>query len=155
MPARAQRRPAPAARSGRKTRRTASARRGPATSQAGSSGPLSGKDANVVEEDLAEEDDPGPASERPRDENEGHWQFGKLGFLIPAEFDKLDSPIDEHQRENQDEQARDDLQRRVAAQPELRPDVDLEMGTLLNGDHRAEHDHPNEEKARQLLGPDV
>src|SRR5262249_40268695 len=29
------------------------------------------------------------------------------------------------------------------------------MRALLDADHRAEHDHPDEEEARQLLGPDV
>src|SRR5262249_22663553 len=41
------------------------------------------------------------------------------------------------------------------APPELGPDVDLEMRALLDADHRAEHDHPDEKEARQLLAPDV
>src|SRR6516164_28633 len=74
---------------------------------------------------------------------------------MPAELHELDPPIDEHQREDQHEQVRDDLEHRVGAPAELGPDVDLEMHALLDADHRAEHDHPDEEKARQLLGPDV
>src|SRR5262249_8806166 len=155
MPARAQTRPARAARSGQKMRRTASARHDPVTSRAGSSRPLSDKNANVVEEDFTEEDNPGHAGERPSDEDERHRQFCKFGFLIPAEFDEFDAPIDEHQRKNQHEYVRDDLERRVAAPPKLRPNVDLEMSTLLHADHRAKHHHPDKEKARQLLGPDV
>ena len=44
--------------------------------------------------------------------------------------------------------------KRVRARPELRPDVDLEMRALADADHRAEHHHPDEQEARQLLGPD-
>src|SRR5258708_29829658 len=110
-------------------------------------GGLPGHDADIVEEDFAQEDHPGHAGERPSDENERHRQFGQLGFLIPAEFHEFDAPIDEYQREDQDEQVRNDFQHRIGAPSELRPDVDLEMRALLDADHRAEHDHPDEEKA--------
>src|SRR5262249_49856676 len=152
---RAQTPPAPAARSGRRTSRTAPARPSPATSRPASWGGLPGHNADIVDEDLAQENHPGYAGEWPGDENERHGQFGQLRFLIPAELHEPDPPIDEHQREDQHEQVRDDPQHGVGAPGELGPDVDLEMRALLDADHRAEHDHPDEEKARQLLGPDV
>src|SRR6266446_953131 len=93
--------------------RTAPTRPCRATSRPASWGGLPGHDADIVEEDFAQEDHPGHAGERPSDENERHRQFGQLGFLIPAEFHEFDAPIDEHQREDQDEQVRNDLQHRA------------------------------------------
>src|SRR5262249_10219800 len=113
------------------------------------------QDADIVEEDFAKEDHPGRAGERPGDENERHRQFGEFGFLIPAELHEFDTPIEEDQREDQHEQVRHDLEHRVGAPPEFGPNVDLEMRALLDADHRAEHDHPDEKEARQPLAPDV
>ena len=79
----------------------------------------------------------------------------QLGFLMPAELHELDPPIEVDQREDQHEKVRDDFQHGIGAPAEFRPDVDLEMRAFLDPDHGAEHDHPDEQKARQLLRPDV
>ena len=51
--------------------------------------------------------------------------------------------------------AGDDAQQRIGPRRQLGPHVDLEVGLLAHPDHRAQHDHPDEEEARELLGPDV
>src|SRR6185436_10298072 len=80
--------------------------------------------------------------------------LGELGELVPPEAHELDSIPDEHEREDEHAQVRDNAQQRGRLRPEVRPDVDFEMGTLADPDHRAEHDHPDEQEPAQLLGPD-
>jgi hypothetical protein len=108
----------------------------------------------VGEEALAEEDHPGEAGERPGDEDPDHRQLGELGRLVPAELDEADAVPDEDERHHQDEQVGDDAQQRVGARRELGPEVDVEVRSVADADHRADHDHPDEQEARHLLGPD-
>src|SRR5438067_426142 len=108
-------------------RQTAPAQPSPASSLPGSRAALSGKDADSVEEDFPQEDEPGRAGKPPRDENEGHRQLRQLGFLIPSELHELGPPIDEHHGKDQNEEVGDDFQQSVGAPPQFRPDVDLEM----------------------------
>jgi hypothetical protein len=43
---------------------------------------------------------------------------------------------------------------RVRARRQLGPEIDVEVRSVADADHRADHDHPDEEEARHLLGPD-
>src|SRR6266700_6695692 len=112
------------------------------------------ENAEAREERLAEEDHPGQARHRPRDEDERNRTLGELRSLVPAEAHELDSPPHEDQRKHEDEQVGDDLQERVRLRREIRQYVDHEMRPLAHADHRAEHDHPDEQEPRELLGPD-
>src|SRR5215211_8945938 len=113
------------------------------------------QDAKIIVEDFADEQEPGRAGERPGGEDVHHRQVGELGGLVPAEAHEAQAPVQEHDGEDEDEDMRDDAQRGVRPRPELRPDVDLEMRHLADADHRSDHHHPDEQEARQLLGPDV
>src|SRR5438132_5028562 len=112
------------------------------------------KHAEARDERFTEEEHPGHAGDRPRNEDERHRQLGELGALVPPETHELDSPPHEDQREREDEQVGDDLQERVRPRREMRQDVDHEMRPLAHADHRTQHDHPDEQEPRQLLGPD-
>src|SRR2546427_10282271 len=73
------------------------------------------------DERFTEEDHPGHARHRPRDEDVRHRQLGELGGLVPAEAHELDAPPHEDQREHADEPARDDLPARGTPRRAIRP----------------------------------
>src|SRR5438552_1035547 len=140
------------------TRATSSAKNTPNSTSAAIPGvratELTNENPDVVDERLAEEQDPGEPGEGPGHENPGHRQLRELGELVPAEAHERDAPPDENQSECQDAHMRDDAQQRGGLRPEVRPDVDLEVRVLADADHRSEHHHPDEQDAGQLLGPD-
>ena len=76
-------------------------------------------------------------------------------ILVPAELNELDAVPEEHKRQHQHEHVRNHAQQRVGARREFRPEVNVEVRAVADGDHRADHDHPDEEEPRHLLGPDV
>src|SRR6266700_7567650 len=80
------------------------------------------ENAEARDERLTEEDHPGQARHRPRDEDEHHRQFGELGWLVPAEAHELNAPPYEDQREREDEEVGYDLQQRGRPRREVRPD---------------------------------
>src|SRR5215475_14760421 len=155
MRGRGRTRPARAARSARRTRRTAMPPRRPETALRRSSRRLPGDNADVGDEGLAEEQHPREPGDRPGDEDVRHRQLGELRVLVPAELNELEAVPDEDQREREDERARPNAQQCVRPRLQLGPHVDLEMRAFADPDHGAEHDHPDEEKTRHLLGPDV
>ena len=154
---RARTRPARAATSARRTRRTGSGL--PATGD--STAPLimlasrarcASCRANCSPRKTSQVD----AGQRPRDVDEPHRQLGELGGLVPARTATNSMPYQTNTSANTSTNSvGDQLQQRVGARLQSRPDVDVEMRAFAHADHRAEHDHPDEEEARHLLGPDV
>ena len=104
---------------------------------------------------LAEEQDPGEPRERPRDEDVGHRHARRARSSGPSRTARTRCRT---RRTPARRRARTGSRRCAAAALargfELGPDVDLEMRAVADADHRAEHHHPDEEEARQLLGPD-
>src|SRR2546426_949036 len=111
-------------------------------------------DAQVREETFPEEQHPRESGERPRHEDVRHRHFRQLGVLVPAELHELDAVPDEYQREHEDEHVGNDAEERVRPRLEFGPHVTFEMRGVAHADHGAEHDHPDEQEPRHLLGPD-
>ena len=93
--------------------------------------------------------------DRPGDVDQPQRQLGELGDAVPGEARELVARPHEHQREASTPRR---ATRRSAASP--RRDRRGHMSTskcvaLAHADHRADHDHPDEQEARHLLGPDV
>ena len=76
---------------------------------------------------LAEEDQPGRAGDRPGDVDRPERQLGQLGDAIPAEAGEPDPGPQEHDRDDQHAEPRDQLERRLGARRQARPEIDLEM----------------------------
>ncbi len=114
-----------------------------------------GEDHQVVPHLLAEKHQPRKASQRPGDMNHPQRQLGQLGSAVPGEARELDAGPHEYQRHASTPRLATSLTAASARGAEPRPQVDFEMRALAHSDHRADHDHPDEQEARHLLGPDV
>ena len=113
------------------------------------------QDPRFVDDLLAREHDPGEACHRPGDVNQPERQVGQFRRPVPGKPRELDPGPHEHQRQRQDAEARHDPHRGLRPPRQVGPDVDLEMLRFPDADHRADHDRPDEQEARHLLGPDV
>ncbi len=82
-------------------------------------------------------------------------QLGQLGEAVPAEARELDAGPHEYQRHRKHAEACHQPHCGLRAPSEPWPQVDFEMRALAHADHRADHDHPDEQEARHLFGPDV
>src|SRR5262245_22460571 len=104
---------------------------------------------------LALEQQPGEPGDRPRDVDHPQRQFGQLGTALPCEGREQVAAPHEDQCEAQDAESRCDAHRGVGPRRQPWPDVDLEVRAVAHADHCADHDHPDEQETRHLLGPDV
>jgi hypothetical protein len=82
-------------------------------------------------------------------------QFRQFADPEPGAVRELDPPPEEHAAEDQHEEARDHIRRCLGAPLQAREQVHVEMRAFAHTDHRADHHHPDQQEARQLLGPDV
>ena len=109
----------------------------------------------IVEHLLAEKHQPRDARHRPGHVDEPQRQFRQLRDAVPGELVKLmpahtntSAAASTPRRPMQPHQG-------LPARRQPRPHVDLEMRGLAHADHGADHDRPDEQEARHLLGPDV
>src|SRR3954471_11180806 len=103
MKARAQRRPAHAAATTERTRRTGLRQPSLPSARWRSLRRAAAQNAHIANQSITDEQHAGDSNDRPRDKNGPHRQFRYLGQLVPAEARELNAPPDKHQRKNQHE----------------------------------------------------